>query len=243
MFLLLCKSIMYMLHVFPPVCSAVLHAILCGIWAVAVAFQASSDTTDPTRLQNGPAWFITKSCSVAHNQSNVGYCLQAKALFACSCAMLGIMLTYLGFAIFSCFPTKEHQVEYAERQREKKERWAHLDDTEESKTGNAYEVPGTPDLGKMNPMTPRTLTFNLLGGTRNQSRTGEKKTTLDAPKAASSGFALRSPGLPRSPLGNNFNEKVLSGTAQENSGEPSSSTQPRQPQMFFPPPPKRSTKK
>ena len=88
MFILLVKSIMFVLHVFPPVLSALVHAILVALFVVSIHEQAASDMSDPAHPQPGPPWYITKSCSVAHDKNNVHYCKQAKAAFACTCVMM-----------------------------------------------------------------------------------------------------------------------------------------------------------
>lgn len=233
MFFMLVKGTMYMLHVLPPIVSAILHALLAALYTVAVAFQASSDTTDPTRPQNGPAWYIMKSCSVAKDKSLVGYCQQAKATFACFVAMLGIFVIYLGLSIFSCIPSKAHQVEYEEKRKEKKLRWAHLDepDPRSADTEYAPETPGV-QLG-MNPVTPRTMAFNKLGGTRDLPlrASNEKNETK------TSTFALRSPGLLRTPM--TFGAKKKEKEVQQITEQPVESQGPDS-QMYFPPPPKMS---
>lgn len=236
MFFLLVKGTMYMLHVLPPVVSAVLHSILATIYAVAVAFQASSDTTDPHRLQNGPPWYITKSCSVTHDKSLVGYCQQAKATFACFVTMLAIFIIYMGLSIWSCFPSKAHQLEYAEKKKAEKARWAHLDEPE-----NDYAIPETPgvQLG-MNPVTPRTLAFNTLGGTRGLPFRAPEKEKENIQSTTKS-FSLRSPGILRTPMTlgpKKHKPQPLRTTSEDASPENEHETQP-----YFPPPPKASTNK
>lgn len=235
MFFMLVKGTMYMLHVLPPVVSALLHAVLMAIYAVAVAFQGSSDTTDPTRPQNGPPWYVTKSCSVAQNKSLIGYCQQAKATFACFVAMIGIFFIYFVLSVWSCFPSKAHKLEYEEKQREKKLRWAHLDEPDTRELDSDYP-PETPGLQSgMYPVTPRTLAFNKLGGTRDLP--------LRAPGTANtktSTFALRSPGILRTPmtLASPRENKEVSVLTSEAPVSPRPEAQ-----MYFPPPPKESSGK
>lgn len=88
MFILLVKVVMFIVHVFPPWLSIVVHALLCALYAVSIRYQAGSDMTDPEHPQPGAPWYITKSCSVAAHPSNVHYCKQAKAAFACTCVAL-----------------------------------------------------------------------------------------------------------------------------------------------------------
>lgn len=235
MFFMLVKGAMYMLHVLPPIVSAVLHAILIILYSVAVAYQASSDTSDPRHPQNGPAWYITKNCSVAHDPSLVGYCQQAKATFACFVAMLCIFIFYFGFSVWSCIPSKAQKTEYEEKQRQKKLRWAHLDEPESRAVDAEHNMPETPGPGLgMNPVTPRTLAFNTLGGTkelplRSTEKTGTKITS----------FSLRSPG--------NFRSPMTLGPKKVDERESVVSEQPVLPnpdaEMYFPPPPRESTAK
>ena len=88
MFLMIVKFIMYILHVFPPLLSVLCHAALVALYMVSCIYQAGSDMSDPKRPQPGAPWHISKSCSVAKDQSLVGYCRQAKASFACSVVIL-----------------------------------------------------------------------------------------------------------------------------------------------------------
>ncbi|EXJ78158.1 hypothetical protein A1O3_09319 [Capronia epimyces CBS 606.96] len=241
MFIMLVKSIMYMLHVFPPILSAVVHAILIALYTVSVDYQASSDTTDPNHPQNGPPWYITKSCSVTHNKSLVGYCQQAKASFACTCAMLGIFVVYLGFAVWSCFPSKRQREEYAEAKRIKAEKWARFETIEDPVTGETIRAPEpeTPGFqGGLTPMTPRTRTFNILGGTKDLPL----QKPVATPSAKSPSFAIRSPDLPRSPLTPGFVDRTGSNVRAGKAPEVVDGTDPVSPQLYFPPPPKTSKK-
>ena len=235
MFLMLVKGTMYMLHVLPPIVSTLLHAVLIALYAVAVAFQASPDTTDPRRPQKGAAWYIMKSCSVTRDKSLVGYCQQAKATFACFVAMLGIFVIYFGFSLWSCFPSKAQRIEYEEKRKAKKLRWAHLDEPDPRSAVPEFPVPETPgiQLG-MSPVTPRTLAFNTLGGTKDLPLRSQEKSETKA-----STFALRSPGILRTPMTLVPKkavkpEVVLSQEAR--SPNPDG-------EMYFPPPPKQSNKK
>jgi hypothetical protein len=79
---------MYILHVWPPLFSAIIHGTLLALYAVSISYQAGSDMSDPKHPQPGAPWYITKPCSVAYNPNNIHYCEQAKASFACTCIML-----------------------------------------------------------------------------------------------------------------------------------------------------------
>ena len=235
MFFMLVKGTMYMLHVLPPIVSAVLHALLAAIYAVAVAYQASSDTTDPRKPQSGPPWYITNSCSVTHDKSFVGYCQQAKATFACFVAMIGVFAIYFILSVWSCFPSKQHRVEYEEKQRAKKLRWAHLDEPDPRTADMEQPIPDTPGVQfGMNPVTPRTLAFNKLGGTRGLPfRQAEKE---ESTKTTT--FSLRSPGILRTPMTlGPKKEKAPKEEVSVVASKPDASPVP-EPQMYFPPPPK-----
>ncbi|KAI1622647.1 hypothetical protein EDD37DRAFT_482735 [Exophiala viscosa] len=242
MFILLVKSVMYILHVFPPVLSVLVHALLIALYTVSVDYQSSSDTTDPEHPQRGPPWYITKSCSVTKNKSLVGYCKQAKASFACTCAMLGVFIVYFGFAVWSCFPSKQQRAEYAEKRRLKAEKWAKFESVEDPTTGEhtGYPMPETPGIqGSLHPMTPRTQAFNTLGGTKDLPL----RNHFSAPRRPNSPtFAMTSPDRQRSPLSPGFIDRVGSDVQAGKSPEIGHSPVPTAPQMYFPPPPKTSKK-
>jgi hypothetical protein len=244
---MLVKGIMYMLHVFPPVLSALIHTGLVILYAISVDYQASSDTTDPDHPQHGAPWYITKSCSVAFNKNNVHYCQQAKASFACTCAMLGIFVIYWAFAVYSCFPNKQQREEYAEKKRLKAERWAKFetyqdDDTGETTTTVRFPIPDTPGPQVLNPMTPRTQAFNTLGGTKDLPL----RSHFSSPRPTTSPeLGIRSPDIPRSPMGSSFIQRV--GADKNNGKSPefehfSPQNGATSPQLYFPPPPKISKK-
>ena len=247
MFFMLVKAVMYMLHVFPPILSVVVHAVLVALYTTSVYFQASSDTSDPEHPQNGPPWYITKSCSVAHNKSNIGYCKQAKASFGATVSILGIFLIYLGFAVFSCLPSKAHREEVALERKERDEKYSRLEAMhEEAKAAQAAEYgvnslpPETPGLQNgMHPMTPRTTAFNKLGGTKDLPL----RTHFSSPRPTSPNYQLRSPGLPRSPppVGD-LEQGPRSPQSQHSQVATATSPKPGD-AMYFPPPPKKADKK
>jgi hypothetical protein len=266
MFIMLVKSIMYMLHVFPPILSAFIHAGLIVLYSISVDYQSSSDTTDPDHPQHGAPWYITKSCSVTHKKNNIGYCKQAKASFACTCAMLGIFAIYLLFAAWSCIPSQAQKIEYEEKKRAKAERWAKFETYQDDETGETntarYPVPETPGPQQaLNPMTPRTLAFNTLGGTKDlplrshfSSPNAPSTQTTTMSTGPSPHLAIRSPDIPRSPMSPGFINRVGgAGSFNERANGKSPevvaehfSPQQRQgetaPALYFPPPPKKSTK-
>jgi len=242
MFIMLVKSVMYICHVFPPILSAPIHGALIALYAVSISYQAGSDTSDPKHPQHGAPWYITKSCSVAHNKNNVGYCEQAKAAFACTVVMMCVFVAYFGFAVWSCFPSKSHQAEYAEKKRIHDDRYGHLD--KDPMKNEEYDMvpatpftPGMPRIpqaqSQLTPATPRTLAFNRLGGVT-EPPLRKHFSSPNAPKSPTSfSHALRSPDIPRSPLSPGF-EKA----AAKADGE---MAQP-QAEMYFPPPPKQGGK-
>ena len=88
MFLLLAKSIMFVMHILYPALSTVIHAVLAALYAVSLHAQVSPDMSDPSHPQPGAPWYITKSCTVVHDPGNLGYCKQAKATFAVTVVMV-----------------------------------------------------------------------------------------------------------------------------------------------------------
>ncbi|KAK5276442.1 hypothetical protein LTR40_011617 [Exophiala xenobiotica] len=185
---------MYMLHVFPPILSILVHALLIALYTVSVDYQASSDTTDPDHPQNGPPW--------------------------------------------------QQREEYAEQKRLKAEKWARFDSLEDPNTGEAmaYPMPETPGAQRgLNPMTPRTMAFNTLGGTKDLPLRNHFSTP-NAPTSPT--YALRSPDLPRSPMSPSFVDRVGSDIQAGKSPEIGTSRSPTSaaPQLYFPPPPKTSKK-
>jgi hypothetical protein len=81
-FLLIVKFPVHSMHLFFPPIGAFIQGSIMVLYIVSARFQASSDMSDPKHPQSGPPWYITKSCSVAAHKSNIGYCEQAKSLFA-----------------------------------------------------------------------------------------------------------------------------------------------------------------
>lgn len=240
MFIMLVKGIMWMLHVLPPIISAIMHAILIVLFTISVVYQASPDTSDPRHPQTGPPWYITKSCSVTYSKSNVGYCMQAKATFAGFTAMLIVFWIIFLLSAWSCIPSKEQKAAYEEKRRQKKLRWAHLDepDPRPRTADTGLRVPETPgyQLG-MSPVTPRTLAFNTLGGSKELPL---RATEATAPVTHSTTFSLRSPGILRTPmtLGSPRAEEKYEPVVSERSLSPDPGAG-----MYFPPPPRESERK
>lgn len=87
MFILLVKTTMYITHVFLPLVSLLVHALLVALYAVSIHGQAGSDMSDPQHPQPGAPWYITQSCSVAQTGAVRGFCQQAKGAFAVAILM------------------------------------------------------------------------------------------------------------------------------------------------------------
>lgn len=86
--MLLVKAVLFVMHIWVPLLSAIVHAALVILWSFSVYAQSASDMTDPKHPQRGAPWYITKSCSVVFNKNNIHYCRQAKAAFAVSIILL-----------------------------------------------------------------------------------------------------------------------------------------------------------
>ena len=88
MFLLLTKVVLHVMHVFAPFISIIVHGVLVALYAIAVRNQTAPDVSNPQFRNNGPPWYISKSCSVSSNDKVKGYCDQAKASFIVTVIML-----------------------------------------------------------------------------------------------------------------------------------------------------------
>lgn len=88
MFILLVKSVLFVMHIWVPIVSVFTHALLCALYAVSTHAQVSPDMSDPKHPQPGAPWYITKSCSSVNQPSIIGYCKQAKASFGVTVCML-----------------------------------------------------------------------------------------------------------------------------------------------------------
>ena len=75
---------MFITHVFHPILSVLVHAVLIALYVVGIRNQAGSDMSDPKHPQPGPPWYITKSCGAPVKPAVKGYCMQAKAAFGIS---------------------------------------------------------------------------------------------------------------------------------------------------------------
>jgi len=158
-FIMLVKIVMYILHVFPPILSLLVHGVLLALYAVSVDYQTAKDLSDKLHPQNGPPWYITKSCSVAADRSNVGYCEQAKSAFACTVIMVCIFAFHVILALVS--------IVWAPKRSEDNDD-SPMSPDESALKSPEFRLPPTPGTtgGIKSPTTPRTLAFNKLGGTK-----------------------------------------------------------------------------
>ncbi|KAL2799517.1 hypothetical protein BJX66DRAFT_241892 [Aspergillus keveii] len=224
-FMFITKFPLHVLHILYPIGSVILHVGLVVIYCVSASFQAGSDKSDPDHMQNGPPWYIIKNCNVAHEKDNVGYCQQAKSLFAVTIIIIVLYTVELVIAAQNCFITKEERAERDEQREEKETMKAYEDMILKSPS----MIPMTPSAVPMSPgtatyprspmpvMTPRSLAFNRLD-----------------PASASRDLPLRehfgaAPSHPQTAL-------------QEVDTTASGSIQPATPQIYFPPPPKKAKK-
>ncbi|KAJ4358573.1 uncharacterized protein N0V89_003157 [Didymosphaeria variabile] len=182
MFFYLIKFTLWLLHVFYPIISLILHVVLAGLWAGSLYVQTAPDTVDPAHQNKGAPWYITKSCNIVSDKTERGYCMQAKSAFGVSIIMLATYVIFIALSIWSLFPTPEarlaHETKVAEKKAEKElyasspydqemtaeEQWQHM--------WELQQLPRTPGTATGNapwsktPATPRTRAFNELGGTQ-----------------------------------------------------------------------------
>ncbi|OJD25973.1 hypothetical protein ACJ73_02658 [Blastomyces percursus] len=235
MFFMLVKAPMFILNVFYPPFSVIVHTTLTVLYAVSIAYQASPDMTDPERPQPGAPWYLTKNCNVAKSPSNVGYCQQAKASFACTVLMFALFLVHIVYAVYSCLPTEEIR----EKQRQRLARRKELEDLKSLKSPiYPMHAPMTPGGTSFPPMTPRTQAFNRLGGTTDLPLRNHFLPP-DMPNGAhAKNFSMPSP--PHSPTPPQMSGSTTNGTPPPN-GSVGAEAQ-SQPIVYFPPPPKKASK-
>ncbi|KAJ5823539.1 hypothetical protein N7447_005879 [Penicillium robsamsonii] len=228
-FFLITKLPTHWMNLFYPPVAVAVHMSLIVLYLVSAVYQAGSDMSDPRHPQSGAPWYIAKSCSVAFRKSNIGYCMQAKALFAVTVIMITYYTVILGFNIHSCFITPEERAEILEQREERRIEKEFEEEiikspgmipmTPGSMPRGPVMVPRTPGVppmavgGNMSPFTPRTLAFNRLGN---------GSTTSDLPLRDNSHVP---------------HPQYTSLQSQEVSPQ-SSVTSP----MYFPPPPKKAAK-
>lgn len=87
MFVMILKSIMFVLHSWLPVLSVFVHAALVALYAVSIRNQSAADMSDPNKPSPGLPWYLSKGCSHA-TEGNYGYCMQARASYALTVVMM-----------------------------------------------------------------------------------------------------------------------------------------------------------
>ncbi|KAL8642123.1 MAG: hypothetical protein Q9228_001148 [Teloschistes exilis] len=176
LFLLLCKGIMYICHIFYPLISLVIHAALIALYAVSTHAQAAPDMSDPDHPQPGAPWYITKSCGAPVNPKLKGYCQQAKGSFAVAIMLLAIFVVYFALSLYSLLrPARSYSLASGKS-----------GDVEspQQRPWEMMQVPATPGTagGLMSPTTPRTMAFNTLSGkmgTKGKGKAKEPPTRTD----------------------------------------------------------------
>jgi hypothetical protein len=88
MFIMLVKPVLFFMRALIPILSVLIHILLVVLYAYSAYGQSASDMTDKNHPQKGAPWYITKSCNVASDPKNIGYCKQAKASFAVTLCLL-----------------------------------------------------------------------------------------------------------------------------------------------------------
>jgi hypothetical protein len=87
-FFWLIKITMWLLKVFVPLISLLLHIALLSLWAYGIHMQTAPDTVDPAHQNKGVPWYISKNCNIVKSKIDQGYCMQAKSAFAVSIIMM-----------------------------------------------------------------------------------------------------------------------------------------------------------
>lgn len=108
MFILLVKSVLFVMDIYYPLLSFLASGGVAALYAVSVHAQLSPDMTDPLHPQPGAPWYITKSCHVVFTQSNYGFCQQAKASFAVTVLMLYVLHLSNRLPLLPLFPFPQY---------------------------------------------------------------------------------------------------------------------------------------
>ncbi|KAL8823941.1 MAG: hypothetical protein Q9191_005425 [Dirinaria sp. TL-2023a] len=168
LFLLLVKGIMFITHVFYPLLSVLVHALLVALYAVSIHAQTASDMSDPEHPQHGAPWYITRGCGAPVSEALVGYCKQAKAVLAVTVLLCALFTAYLLLSLFSLYPTRSFRASRSSKIDEA--------DEEAARPWEMGQVPPPPTIsgGLKSPTTPRTMAFQTLSGDRFKGK-GKKK--------------------------------------------------------------------
>ncbi|KAL4865687.1 hypothetical protein BDV12DRAFT_146171 [Aspergillus spectabilis] len=238
-FLFITKVPLHMLNLLYPFVSTFLHIGLIVVYCVSAAWQAGSDTSDSDHPQSGPPWYITKNCNVAHDKGNVGYCQQAKALFAVTIIIIVLYTVELGIAIQNSFITKEERAERDEEREEKETMKAYEDIILKSPSMIPMTPSAIPMTPSHHPMTPGY--YPITPGTAATATFPRSPMPVMTPRS----LAFNRLDTPANdlPLREHFgapNPQPSVSVKQE--VEASESTKQPQPQLYFPPPPKKAKK-
>jgi hypothetical protein len=248
-FFLITKLPTHWMNLFYPPVAVAVHLSLIVLYIVSAVYQAGSDMSDPRHPQSGAPWYIAKSCSVAFRKSNIGYCMQAKALFAVTIIIMLVRLSFLpsrrlansslsvyytvilGFCIHSCFITPEEKEEIRERREERRIE----KEFEEEVIKSPGMIPMTPGvMPRGSGMVPRTPGVPPMAAGGNPSPF--------TPRTLAFNRLGNGNGSTASDLPLRDNSRVPQPqytSAQSNEVSPESSTASP---MYFPPPPKKAAK-
>ncbi|KAL8892325.1 MAG: hypothetical protein Q9205_000175 [Flavoplaca limonia] len=175
LFILLCKGIMYICHIFYPLLSTVIHAALIAIYAVSIHAQAAPDMSDPDHPQPGAPWYITKGCGAPVKASLQGYCKQAVGSFAVTVMLCALFFVYFVISIWSLLaPAAGSVIRHRKLSTASEDAEAQSQRPWEMTQVQPPPTPGTTG-GLKSPMTPRTTAFNTLSGKMGSGK--EKKKT------------------------------------------------------------------
>jgi len=174
MFILLAKTVMYIVHFFPPFFSVIVHACLATLYAVSISQQAGPDYLDPKHPSKHP-WYLTRGCGDPVRPELQGYCKQAKASFGITIVMCSLFFVHFLVALFQAIPSKSQKESRAQDVLEEKTMSEYEAKRYDFEMDRMSQAPGSP---MFSPMTPRTMAFNTLDGTLGAKRQTNKDLPL-----------------------------------------------------------------
>ena len=86
MFILLVKSVLFVVELFPPLLSLLVHSLLIVLYGISIGHQAGSDYSDPEHPSRVP-WYLRRGCGPPVAPVLHGYCQQAQSSFAVAVCM------------------------------------------------------------------------------------------------------------------------------------------------------------
>jgi hypothetical protein len=244
-FIFLVKVPVHVLRFFYPPVGVFVNGVCLILYIVAACFQAGSDTSDPRHLQKGPPWYITKPCSVSFYPSDVGYCQQAKALFAFTVIVITLYFAETVLAMMSCFSTQAEREAVRQRRLEKRE-----EKDAENRAMREYDEiinsPMFPPVAMPNAIYTPGLT-NPMASPYHQSQFFQSPTqshfqfqSLNHPSpSTASDLPFRNYDTPKS---STFTAGARVSVNVSEVAEQDQKQQQQQQQPYFPPPPKKATK-